>query len=164
MTAVCNGPVFSFLINELRDRPDTTGELSSAQLDTGSTGDFVVSIFPMYQKAVQWFEKTLVTIPTSINEMWESTIVNLAHTYRKLKMFREAITYYEKALTLSTRCLSTYAGLAYTYHLQGLYSAAIGNYHKALWLKPDDQFCTEMLTMALAGESRSIITRELTHT
>lgn len=106
-----------------------------------------------YQKAVQWFEKTLVTIPTSMNEMWECTIVNLAHACRKLKMFREAITYYEKALTLSTRCLSTYAGLAYTYHLQGNYSAAIGNYHKALWLKPDDQFCTEMLTMALAGES-----------
>lgn len=33
-------------------------------------------------------------------------------------MYREAISYYEKALALSTRSVSTYAGLAYTYHLQ----------------------------------------------
>jgi anaphase-promoting complex subunit 6 len=34
-----------------------------------------------------------------------------------LRMYREAISYYEKALALSTS-VSTYAGLAYTYHLQ----------------------------------------------
>ncbi|KAL6543323.1 Cell division cycle protein 16 [Orobanche hederae] len=44
--------------------------------------------------------------------------------------YNEAIIYYEKALALSTRSLSTYAGLAYTYHLQGNYSAAITYYHK----------------------------------
>lgn len=33
-------------------------------------------------------------------------------------MFNEAIQNYEKALTLSTKSVSTYAGLAYTYHLQ----------------------------------------------
>ncbi|KAA8526750.1 hypothetical protein F0562_009021 [Nyssa sinensis] len=88
-----------------------------------------------YKRAVWWFEKTLAHIPSSLSEMWEPTVVNLAHALRKLKRYREAITYYEKALALSTRSLSTYAGLAYTYHLQ------------ALWLKPDDQFCTEMLTL-----------------
>ncbi|XP_074311173.1 anaphase-promoting complex subunit 6 [Silene latifolia] len=106
-----------------------------------------------YKKAVRWFEKTLLIIPTSINELWESTVVNLAHAYRKLRMYGEAIKQYEKALTLSTKSLSTYSGLAYTYHLQGDCNAAITNYHKALWLKPDDQFCTEMLTLALAEES-----------
>lgn len=35
-----------------------------------------------------------------------------------IRRYNEAITYYEKALALSTRSLSTYAGLAYTYHLQ----------------------------------------------
>ncbi|KAL1299754.1 anaphase-promoting complex subunit 6 isoform X1 [Arachis ipaensis] len=107
-----------------------------------------------YKKAVWWFEKTLVLIPNSLSEMWEPTVVNLAHAYRKLKMYREAISYYEKALVLSTRSLSTYAGLAYTYHLQDDYSTAITYYHKALWLKPDDQFCTEMLSWALVDESR----------
>ncbi|KAK9204196.1 hypothetical protein WN943_014454 [Citrus x changshan-huyou] len=125
-----------------------------------------------YNKAVWWFEKTLAHIPSSLSEMWEPTVVNLAHAYRKLKMYHEAISCYERALTLLNRSLSTYAGLAYTYHLQKTarvydnefvssgslvqdnFSAAITYYHKALWLKPDDQFCTEMLSLALVDEGR----------
>ncbi|KAM7279275.1 hypothetical protein ACFE04_006409 [Oxalis oulophora] len=95
-----------------------------------------------YSKAVSWFEKTLAHIPSPLSEMWEPTVVNLAHSYRKLKMYHEAISCYEKALALSTGSPSTYGGLAYTYHLQ------------ALWLKPDDQFCTEMLSVALVDECR----------
>ncbi|XP_061983118.1 anaphase-promoting complex subunit 6-like [Populus nigra] len=70
------------------------------------------------------------------------------------RIYHEAISYYERALTLSPRSLSTYAGLAYTYHLQDNFTAAITCYHKALWLKPDDQFCTEMLSLALVDEGR----------
>ncbi|KAJ6751984.1 hypothetical protein OIU85_002407 [Salix viminalis] len=106
-----------------------------------------------YNKSVLWFEKTLKHIP-SLSQLWEPTVVNLAHAYRKLKIYHEAISYYERALTLSPRSLSTYAGLAYTYHLQDNFTAAITYYHKALWLKPDDQFCTEMLSLALVDEGR----------
>ncbi|KAL3733899.1 hypothetical protein ACJRO7_023277 [Eucalyptus globulus] len=107
-----------------------------------------------YNKAVQWFEKTLAHISSSLSEMWEPTVVNLAHSYRKLKMYNEAILNYEKALALSTRSVCTYAGIAYTYHLQDNFTAAITYYHKALRLKPDDQFCTEMLSLALIDECR----------
>ncbi|XP_042494748.1 anaphase-promoting complex subunit 6 [Macadamia integrifolia] len=107
-----------------------------------------------YKKAVWWFEKTLAQIPC-LSEMWEPTVVNLAHALRKLKMYQEAISHYEKALALSTKSLSTYAGLAYTYHLQNNFNHAITYYHKALWLQPDDQFCTEMLTLALVDGCRS---------
>ncbi|KAL4619829.1 anaphase-promoting complex subunit 6 isoform X1 [Castanea sativa] len=107
-----------------------------------------------YNKAALWFEKTLAHIPSPLSELWEPTVVNLAHAYRKLKMYHEAISHYEKALALSTRSVSTYAGLAYTYHLQDNFTAAITYYHKALWLKPDDQFCTEMLSVALVDECR----------
>ncbi|KAI4387990.1 hypothetical protein MLD38_000369 [Melastoma candidum] len=106
-----------------------------------------------YHKAIRWFDRTLALIP-SLSEIWEPTVVNLAHSYRKLKMYREAISNYEKALALSTRSVSTYAGIAYAYHLQDNFSEAITYYHKALWLKPDDQFCTEMLTLALVDDSR----------
>ena len=39
-----------------------------------------------YNKAVRWFEKTLAHIPSSLSEMWEPTVVNLAHACRKLKL------------------------------------------------------------------------------
>ncbi|KAI7991885.1 Anaphase-promoting complex subunit 6 [Camellia lanceoleosa] len=105
-----------------------------------------------YKKAVWWFEKTLAHIP-SLSGMWEPTVINLAHALRKLKRYREAITYYEKALALSTVSLSTYVGLAYTYHLQDNFTIAIKYYHK-LYGKPDDRLRTEMLTLALADECR----------
>ncbi|KAF7150561.1 hypothetical protein RHSIM_Rhsim02G0051500 [Rhododendron simsii] len=43
-----------------------------------------VPILGRYEKAVQWFEKTLAHIPSSLNEMWEPTVDN----------FTAAITYY----------------------------------------------------------------------
>ncbi|GJN08530.1 hypothetical protein PR202_ga26464 [Eleusine coracana subsp. coracana] len=70
-----------------------------------------------YQKAVQWFELTLDHTSSSLNEMWEPTLVNLGHALRKLKEYQKAVTYYEKALTFPTKSLSAFAGLAYTYHL-----------------------------------------------
>ncbi|PKA62775.1 Anaphase-promoting complex subunit 6 [Apostasia shenzhenica] len=70
-----------------------------------------------YRKAVQWFEMTLANAASSMSEMWEPTLVNLAHAQRKLKLYHKAVTNYEKALALSTRSLSAFAGLAYTYHL-----------------------------------------------
>ncbi|CAN1297541.1 Anaphase-promoting complex subunit 6 [Linum perenne] len=59
------------------------------------------------------------------------------------RKYHDAISYYERALELSTTSLSTYSGLAYTYHLQ------------ALWLKPEDQFCGDMLSLAVLDEARS---------
>ncbi|KAL6543324.1 Cell division cycle protein 16 [Orobanche hederae] len=38
-----------------------------------------------YKKAVWWFEKTLAHVPSSLSEMWEPTVINLAHALRKLK-------------------------------------------------------------------------------
>ncbi|KAJ3674101.1 hypothetical protein LUZ60_006093 [Juncus effusus] len=114
-----------------------------------------------YEKALQCFELTLELVTFPLSELWEPTLVNLAHCLRKIKRYQKAITYYEKALALSTRSFSAFAGLAYTYHLMDKYDEAIGYYHQALWLKQDeqtktdDQFCTEMLTLAMEDDSRT---------
>ncbi|KAE8789356.1 anaphase-promoting complex subunit 6 [Hordeum vulgare] len=113
-----------------------------------------------YQNAVQWFELTLTHTSSSSNEMWEPTMVNLGHALRKLKQYEKAISYYEKALTFPTKTLSAFSGLAYTYQLMDDFEAAITYYHKALWLKPDDQFCTDMLTLALETSCQSMARRK----
>ncbi|KAH9779059.1 Anaphase-promoting complex subunit 6 [Citrus sinensis] len=107
---------------------------------------------------------TLAHIPSSLSEMWEPTVVNLAHAYRKLKIYHEAISCYERALTLLNRnlhpCIQKTARVYDNEFVssgslvQDNFSAAITYYHKALWLKPDDQFCTEMLSLALVDEGR----------
>ncbi|KAJ7299336.1 hypothetical protein O6H91_Y249500 [Diphasiastrum complanatum] len=106
-----------------------------------------------YEGAARWLRKSLSFVPPRLTDAWEPTVVNLAHTLRKLKLYTEAITMYEKALALSPRGASTCAALGFTYHLQGNTGIAIEYYHKALGLKPDDTFTAEMLTVALISAS-----------
>ncbi|XP_078177095.1 anaphase promoting complex 6 isoform X1 [Carex rostrata] len=108
-----------------------------------------------YEKAAEWLELALDNLAFPLSELWEPTLVNLAHSLRKLKKYHKAIIYYEKALALSTRSLSAFAGLAYTYHLTDKYDEAITYYHQALWLKPDDQFCTDMLNLAIEDDAQT---------
>eukprot|EP00249_Psilotum_nudum_P014975 c25100_g1_i1 orf=111-1745(+) len=107
-----------------------------------------------YEVAAHWLRKTLLLIPVPITDAWEPTVVNLAHTLRKLMYYAEAITMYEKALALCPKAASTYAALGFTHHLQGNTSIAIEFYHKALGLKPDDTLTAEMLSSALVEECR----------
>jgi anaphase-promoting complex subunit 6 len=105
-----------------------------------------------YEAAARWLRKALSLAPPPLTEAWEPTVVNLAHTLRKLKSYVEAISMYEKALALYPKGASTYAALGFTHHLQGSTGKAIDFYHKALGLKSDDTFTAEMLTTALTEE------------
>lgn len=49
-----------------------------------------------YKKAVWWFEKTLAHVPSSLSEMWEPTVVNLAHALRKLKYVYFSLKFFAK--------------------------------------------------------------------
>ncbi|KAH9779066.1 Anaphase-promoting complex subunit 6 [Citrus sinensis] len=105
-----------------------------------------------FKLAEQFFMQAKTICPSDPLVYNELGVV--AYHMKDVWIYHEAISCYERALTLLNRSLSTYAGLAYTYHLQDNFSAAITYYHKALWLKPDDQFCTEMLSLALVDEGR----------
>ena len=48
----------------------------------------------------------------------EPTITALGHTFRKLRMFKEAAACFDSALSIIPGQASTFAGLAYTYHLE----------------------------------------------
>jgi len=81
--------------------------------------------------------------------VWESCIINCAHTLRKLRQYTVAIKYYQKVLQVTCKNAEAYSGLAFTYHLHGNLDSAIDAYHQALGIKPDDSFTTEMLNRAL---------------
>jgi anaphase-promoting complex subunit 6 len=87
--------------------------------------------------------------PERLRYAWEPAMFNLAHAFRKLQRYDEAIQYYEAALSYSPKEASTYAALGLTYHLMGRLEEAIQNYHNALGLKPEDTFAAEMLDKAL---------------
>lgn len=78
----------------------------------------------------------------------ESTLFNLGHTCRKLRLFDDAIKYYNQALHAEPHKASTHAALGFTYHLTGNLHRAIEYYHQALGLKSEDTFATAMLSNA----------------
>ncbi|GJP52697.1 hypothetical protein CLOM_g11789, partial [Closterium sp. NIES-68] len=83
---------------------------------------------------------------------WESTVVNLGHSYRKMRRYGDALLVYEQALSLRPNTASTFAAIAFTHHLQGNLILAIEFYHKALGLCPGDSLSSEMLGQALKDE------------
>jgi anaphase-promoting complex subunit 6 len=106
-----------------------------------------------YTDAVHWLYKALTQMPLEYTGMWEPTVVNLAHAYRKLRQFDSAIEMLNRALGACPTQAGTYAALAYTYHLKGNLPVAIENYHKALGLRPSDDFCSTMLAAAVQEET-----------
>ncbi|CAI5513616.1 unnamed protein product, partial [Closterium sp. Naga37s-1] len=84
--------------------------------------------------------------------LWESTVVNLGHSYRKMRRYGDALMVYEQALSLRPNTASTFAAMAFTHHLQGNLIPAIEFYHKSLGLCPGDSLSAEMLGQALKDE------------
>ncbi|CAI7841353.1 unnamed protein product [Closterium sp. NIES-53] len=84
--------------------------------------------------------------------LWESTVVNLGHSYRKMRRYGDALMVYEQALSLRPNTASTFSAMAFTHHLQGNLIPAIECYHKALGLCPGDSLSAEMLGQALKDE------------
>jgi len=105
-----------------------------------------------FAAATRHLSRALELVPEPVPDMWEPTVVNMAHALRKQGLYEEAVQWYEKALALCPHAASTYAALGFTYHLGGDLPLAIEFYHKALGLRPEDTFAGEMLSTALAEE------------
>ncbi|EFC50413.1 predicted protein, partial [Naegleria gruberi] len=113
----------------------------------------------LYDEAKKHFEKALRLNPrkddySSIVQMWEPILFNLANTYRKLKQYEPALINYKKCLSLQPKNASIYSAIGQTYHLQQYSGSsnlhtAIEYYHKALALQPDHSFTATMLSKAL---------------
>jgi len=105
-----------------------------------------------YAEAVQVLEQGLQLAQEQRDdnpETWEPTMFNLAHSYRKLGDYEQAVRYYEQCLSICPTKSSTYTALGFTRHLQGQYDTAVDCYHKALGLDSEDSFAVQMLQKAL---------------
>ena len=114
-----------------------------------------------YNEAVQWLTKALEGMPREYPGLWEPTMVNLGHALRKLRRFDDAIDMFTRALGAAPEQPGTLAALAYTHHLVGNLNLAIENYHKALGLRPNDDFSSSMLSVAV-DEEAEVMTNALT--
>jgi anaphase-promoting complex subunit 6 len=65
------------------------------------------------------------TLPPASLVAWQGTLLNLGHSFRKLRRYDAAVSAFERALALQPGAPATLTALGLTLHLQGKLDAAI---------------------------------------
>ena len=125
--------------------PMVSNELGVVELRQGHYTDAVAT----FETVLRLLEKLPDRSP--LRDACQASVFNLAQTYRKMRDFDNAAKYFEVALTLKPRDAAVRGALGATYHALGgaMLHRAVEMYHTALAMRPDDTFCSEMLSRAL---------------
>ncbi|KAF8927244.1 anaphase promoting complex subunit cdc16 [Dissophora ornata] len=112
-----------------------------------------------YDEAVKLLHKVIEKLQRSQrkNVIWETTWLNLAHSYRKLGKYSEAETYFLKVdgITSAGPTKATaLVGLGFIYQIMDQISDAVECYHKVLAIRPSDQVASEMLRKIMEDKVR----------
>ncbi|PRP81349.1 hypothetical protein PROFUN_04584, partial [Planoprotostelium fungivorum] len=107
-----------------------------------------------FQEAAQCFRTVLSMVEERSSEIheseiWETTVFNLAHCYRREKKYAEAIELYKKCLSATPEGSSVMCMLGFTHQLMDRLHEAIEYYHSALSVRPDYPFAVSMLNTCL---------------
>jgi len=118
-----------------------------------------------YPKALQYFHKVLELTKiddsnVNVSDIWEASLFNLGHCYRKLKQYSQAFEYYQRSLSVCPNNPSTYSALGYCHHLLDNVNVAIEYYHQGLSIK-EDTLTTELLNMAFKQTTNSFPLKHL---
>ncbi|KAJ5076788.1 cell division cycle protein [Anaeramoeba ignava] len=103
-----------------------------------------------FENAIKLFLHALSLYRNSQTLETETTLFNIGHSFRKMKMFSRAIEYYKMSLAIKPKDGTIYSALGFTYHLKGKLDKAIDNYHQSLNFLPENTFASEMLSRALS--------------
>ncbi|KAF9204185.1 anaphase promoting complex subunit cdc16 [Haplosporangium sp. Z 27] len=112
-----------------------------------------------FDDAVKSFHKVIEKLRRSQrkNVIWETTWLNLAHSYRKLGKFLDAETYFLKVDGITNpgpTKASALTGLGFIYQIMNQTSDAVECYHKVLAIRPGDQIASDMLQKIMEDRVR----------
>lgn len=103
------------------------------------------------REAAAWFERALKVAGEIDSEpaAWLSARTNLAHAYRRLRLFARALGEFDEVLRLGGRDAAVFSAKGLVYLEQGRPGEAVGALHEALAVSPQDGVATELLNRAL---------------
>lgn len=102
-----------------------------------------------YLQAEKYFSKGLAVCNEDKSITAQTLMMNLGHSYRKLRKFAEALDMFIKLYFIDSRNVDVLNSIGYTLSLQGNYAHALEMYHKANYIKSNNTFAIEMINKCL---------------
>lgn len=103
-----------------------------------------------YEEAKEYFIKGIkLCSKDDISRTYQTLMLNLGHTYRYMKKFKEAIEIYMKLYYIDSKNIDVLNGIGIVLCLLGKYDYALDFFHQANFIQSNDSFAITMINKCI---------------
>ena len=104
----------------------------------------------LYNEAQSYFIKGIkMCSEDDVSSAYQTLMINLAHTYRKLKMLKEAFEVYMKLYYIDSKNVDVLNGIGFILSLIGKFNFALDYFHQANFIQSNDSFSITMINKCI---------------
>ena len=104
----------------------------------------------MYDEALNYFIKGIkMCSEDDVSSAYQTLMINLGHTYRKLKKLKEALEVYIKLYYIDSKNIDVLNGIGFILSLIGKFNYALDYFHQANFIQSNDNFSITMINKCI---------------
>ena len=104
----------------------------------------------IYEEAQNYFIKGIkMCSEDDVSSVYQTLMINLGHTYRKLKKLKEALEVYMKLYYIDSKNVDVLNGIGFILSLIGKYNYALDYFHQANFIQSNDSFSITMINKCI---------------
>ena len=104
-----------------------------------------------FEEAKEYFIKGIkLCSEDDISRTYQTLMVNLGHTFRYMKMFKEAIEIYMKLYYIDSKNVDVLNGIGIVLCLLGKYNYALDYFHQANFIQSNDSYAATMINKCIS--------------
>ena len=104
----------------------------------------------IYEEALNYFIKGIkMCSEDDVSSAYQTLMINLGHTYRKLKKLKEALEVYMKLYYIDSKNVDVLNGIGFVLSLIGKYNYALDYFHQANFIQSNDSFSITMINKCI---------------
>ncbi len=104
----------------------------------------------IYEEAQNYFIKGIkMCSEDDVSSAYQTLMINLGHTYRKLKKLKEALEVYMKLYYIDSKNVDVLNGIGFVLSLIGKYNYALDYFHQANFIQSNDSFSITMINKCI---------------
>ena len=85
-----------------------------------------------------------------ISRTYQTLMINLGHTFRYMKMYKEAIDIYMKLYYIDSKNIDVLNGIGIVLCLLGKYNYALDYFHQANFIQSNDSYAATMINKCIS--------------